>query len=102
MGIYIKGMKMPKGCYETSHGYVCPYLLYCEVYTKDKPSINKRPEDCPLIEIKEPHGRLIDADELAECASQAYDEIGHMWLDYFTVDYQDIENAPTIIEEEGE
>lgn len=51
MGVYNPEMKMPKGCVETSHGYACPYILYCKAYTRDKPSVDKRPKDCPLIEI---------------------------------------------------
>lgn len=31
--------------------YACPYILYCKAYTRDKPSVDKRPKDCPLIEI---------------------------------------------------
>lgn len=64
MGIYIKDMKMPKGCHETPHGYVCPYILYCKAYTRNKPPINKRPSNCPLVEVRTPHGRLIDVDEV--------------------------------------
>lgn len=64
MSILIKGMKMPETCEE------CPIYAACEechyelvlegedfvpIYVKDS---------CPLVEIP-PHGRLIDASEMA-------------------------------------
>lgn len=69
MGVYIKGMKMPKGCHEAPHGYVCPYLLYCKVNREyvektGKAAINKRLDGCPLVEVTEPHGRLVDYEEI--------------------------------------
>ena len=48
---------------------------------------NGRPDDCPLIEVSEPHGRLIDADALIN-------DYPRLWSTY---DLQRIENAPTII-----
>lgn len=106
MGVYIRDMKKPDCCYgcwalDDDGDYPrCRITDECRGFTFN--TRERVMDECPLIEVKTPHGRLIDADELAECASQAYDEIGHMWLDYFTVDYQYIENAPTIIEEERE
>ena len=32
-----------------------------------------RPDDCPLAEISQPHGRLIDADALLKDNSRKYD-----------------------------
>ena len=67
MGVYIKGMEMPKNCAE------CPCRMIG--YTKDHCNVlgkfidfvvgsEGRREDCPLIEIPDGHGRLIDADAL--------------------------------------
>ena len=66
MGIYIKGMEMPKNCLECffhkdvdiSVGIAdgCEWLKEM-VYNPDE-----RLEDCPLVPVS-PHGRLIDADE---------------------------------------
>jgi hypothetical protein len=64
MGVYIKGLEMPKSCAECpvnmnicKRGY--KYLLaHMELY-------NQRADDCPLVLVP-PHGRLIDADALAE------------------------------------
>lgn len=61
MGVYIKGMEIPKCC-----GY-CPieYKNYCMI----KPSLRVESADrhprCPLIPVP-PHGRLIDADKITE------------------------------------
>lgn len=68
MGLYIKGMEMPKSCCFcplTNDGfYLCkandPYKRLeddCE---------ETRPDWCPLTEVPEPHGRLGDIDKLAK------------------------------------
>ena len=46
MAILIKGMEMPKSCF-----------------------------NCPLIEVPEPHGRLIDADALVEDLKRQCEEV---------------------------
>lgn len=64
MGVYIPNMKMPKSCWDC--------LLdtpMCDLWRNLKHSAyeeltKKRHEDCPLIEVPVPHGRLIDADAL--------------------------------------
>lgn len=58
MGIYIKGMEMPKnGLYQIVDGTIrlYDYRKIIDDKEKDTQSYN-------IIEIKEPHGRLIDAD----------------------------------------
>lgn len=85
MGIYIKEMKMPTCC------SVCP--LEKAVLEKDGSGIKDaycritggttisnvvtRRTDCPLMEVKKPHGRLIDADELINDLRHLYDD--HSW-----------------------
>lgn len=72
MSLLVKDMKMPKNCNE------CPMYFYegqgicsCRVLSaiEDdevlKPWKKKR-KDCPLIEIPDKHGRLIDADTAYE------------------------------------
>lgn len=68
MSVLIRGMKMPASCYdcdlcfesmdsERNVYWTCPVLnMDVEKY--------ERMEDCPLVEVPEPHGRLIDADKL--------------------------------------
>ena len=88
MGVYIKGMKMPKTCDDCFLPLqYCPYAM--------KPN-----GECPLVPVP-PHGRLIDADVLKEL----YD-LGEEF-DYCHVNLpvirQNIDDMPTIIPaEEGE
>ncbi len=94
MDILIKDMGMPLMCDE------------CPCYNESDYSCNAtgrgvieyrydgHPDNCPLVEIPTPHGRLIDADELI-----AWD--GTEWgTPDDVVMYGDIWGAPTIIEAE--
>lgn len=60
--IYIKGMAMPKGCYD------CPLLdgEYGDCKVGATGLYDPYRDDCPLTEVPESHGRLIDADALIE------------------------------------
>lgn len=83
MGIYVKGMTKPKSCDE------CPIRLValpkgCEIEIGC----------CPIVEVAEPHGRLIDADKLP---------IRDISIEYYAINgvtEDDIDNAPTVIETE--
>ena len=68
----VNGMEMPKDCREC---LLCNYHIsagetWCEAIdgllaTDYGPILfDGRDSDCPLVEIKTPHGRLIDADAL--------------------------------------
>lgn len=69
MGVYIKGLEMPETCGEcvarhlAKCGVTIQWLLGPEEHYKTKK------EDCPLVEIKTPHGRIIDADKIDVIAS---------------------------------
>lgn len=77
MGVYIKNAKMPRNC------AACPRKIFdparseyhCLETQQIIPSMNLstaiRPAWCPLKEIKEPHGRLGDLDELRNQAEQS-------------------------------
>ena len=89
MSVLIRGMEIPDNCTR------CDYIglntaVGCPVMT----GTDGRATDCPLIEIKTPHGRLIDADELMNESRK--DEA------YGYVDTKHIYDAPTVIEAEGE
>jgi hypothetical protein len=64
MGIYIKNLQKPESC------AVCFFrpcgTNYCELLDRNYVDMDKY---CPLLEIKTPHGRLIDADEMQEWIS---------------------------------
>lgn len=93
MDILIKGMDMPCMC------CLCPChdwdmetnRYYCQAL-KDEPRIideNTRRNDCPIVEVPTPHGRLIDADALS------------LWdIDVANYPSNYIKNAPTIIDAE--
>ena len=55
MSILIRGMEMPRDCYECKVWFEC---------FDEKPPFNMIKSVCPLVEVKKPHGRLIDADKL--------------------------------------
>ena len=67
MSIIVKGMKMPTTCtfcdlahaMKTSDGSV---RLACGVKGNWQDTYTHRPAWCPMVEIPEKHGRLIDAD----------------------------------------
>lgn len=63
MSILIKGMEMPKNCWECPCDYGAFGKCVCGLTEQSTQEFCKnRRDDCPLIEIQ-PHGRLIDADE---------------------------------------
>ena len=91
MSVYIKGMEMPKNCYEclvrnqgfSGDGMKCGKTgSVLSWYDGNR----KRMGNCPLIPVPK-HGRLVDADEYQAKMRNAYDD------DWFTV----LEAAPTII-----
>ena len=66
-GIYIKGMEMPKCCYDCELIDIvtsCPlYDIPSEAYCQIDYIRKRRDKDCPLIELP-PHGDLIDRDAM--------------------------------------
>ena len=103
MGIYIKGMDMPVSCWYCDPDFA--YAINCNEWKRpDFPHfITSRPDTCPLTEVSEPHGRLIDADALVEGAEQYELEGGTFCIDSVEDLYAWLyDNAPTIIESEEE
>ena len=96
MSIYIKGMEMPTNCTD------CRYrpLVGCNPYQDDGLSPSEhRHRTCPLTEVKEPHGRLIDADALVGGAEQYELEGGTFCIDSVEDLYAWLyDDAPTVIE----
>lgn len=87
MAIYIKGVEMPKNCLEcklaindNNHQRYCPFtnVVCLNIGVQD---------NCPLTEIPEPHGRLIDAD--------VYKSQFQFWSEY---DDECLDKTPTVIE----
>ena len=100
MGVYIRGMEMPTACFACKMLYE-PYWK-CRVHGDANHSTECRPTDCPLIEVHEPHGDLIDREELQHIIGQfsLNWEYGQGVSDCWDA----LLNAPTVIpaSEEGE
>lgn len=65
MGIYIKGMEMPMSCIDCPLYRYTATSHYCCVAAIRGQKATERHKDCPLVEIKTPHGRLIDAEDMS-------------------------------------
>lgn len=115
MGVYIKGMKLPKCCFECpcyhrrrDVGYYDYELcdasgtIFNDSYSsvtghKDRSNpFEERLSNCPLIEIPA-HGDLIDVDVLMQHEVLLPMDGGNMPIVYSSY----IRNAPTIVEAEG-
>ena len=110
MGFYVptnRDVKFPKAC-EQCHFY--DGLLCCVMDTYVHNPENKH-EECPLIEIPDNHGRLIDADALEDmvikekhfCAKAAakHETIVELYKSFGLHDAElMIEAVPTIIPED--
>ena len=105
MSVLIKGMKLPDEPRNCKFYDIDP-MGYRKPYCKIQSACNGL-EDCPLVEVPEPHGRLIDASE--EIMIQTYDDQYEEWnMTKMTIDdllcsgWVEAE-APTVIPaEEGE
>ena len=114
MGVYIKGMEMPKSCWDCEVGgakqmdnATCPFCSM-EYWEQDNYR-DKIADGCPLVPVP-PHGRLIDVDALI--ARHEFEAHHHTVCDEFDkgrlAGWNDVIRAirgyvPTIIEaEEGE
>ena len=110
MSVLIKGMRMPTSCVNRISGGACINLLRCEACINPKthaPYIGERPDNCPLVEVPTPHGRLIDADALRDAMyHEAFETDTQMqkwdsgcWVRYKMFEQKE-EAAPTVIEAE--
>lgn len=70
MGVYIVCMEMPKTCRDCEYCWARKDTKHCDAkyglqIANDRWD-KERASFCPLIEVPEPHGRLIDADALMQ------------------------------------
>ena len=84
MSILIKGMEMPENC------DTCPLSKWDSTNEKFYCIF----DNCPLVEVPTPHGRLIDADALDY-------KLGSSDRDIYVRGVLE-EEAPTVIEAEGD
>ena len=113
MGVLVKGMDITHSC------EACPLFLiddsgeWCKAFRRrwkqiENVGVGEKPEWCPLVEIPEPHGRLIDVDALlnvelkyiASCKTEPCDECGELERDPVCKFVNALKNAPTVVEEE--
>ena len=100
MSVLIKGMAMPNNCLMcplyNGHGCKATLQMFHPIT-----NVGVRVDSCPLIEVKEPHGRLIDADDAYE---QIRQRLGIRNLDYLLEAEKpiaiSIKESPTVIEAE--
>ena len=111
MSVFVKGMEMPKSCDE------CPmfssmFSYGCDIASLGIPSrynydTGKRPNWCPLVELPEKHGGLIDADSVIDELARAIpyyidDTITEAYVEGLGRAKIAIEDALTVIEAEGD
>lgn len=97
MSIIIKGMAMPKNCWECCLSDIDDDFGRCCLYSGIACLTIGRQDNCPLVEISTPHGRLGDLDELKTafpiCDNSMDIKIASVRAT--------INHAPTVIEAEG-
>lgn len=117
--VIVKGMEMPEKC-GLCDLFHAESPMHCTVVKGHKtvgaPYGIPRPDWCPLVALPDHHGRLVDADALiADCqlaqkqadrhgrefANAFYSGGGEISTEWWCVEDM-IENAPTIVEAEGE
>lgn len=106
MGVYIKDMEMPESCkncqWVEEYGGDYDWCYACR-HTGKMPLENAedgRDTDCPLVEVKAPHGRLIDADEIKpNLYDPRLEAINNGKATYYA-NMEQIHNAPTVLEAE--
>lgn len=91
-GVYIKGMQMPKSCYDCPlQDDECFGSIKCS-YVKTWGSANMRAVDCPLIPVPD-HGRLIEKHDVFKLIS-SFPEIDKL----LTVEFMKaLYNLPALI-----
>ena len=102
MSILIKGMRMPKNCIKCpmQFGGMC-YVMPADVdESRVAPTVEEawkqgKPDWCPLIEIPESHGDLIDRDALLDMVRDVNTDY---YCEVLGVTVEDIDSVPTVIE----
>ena len=93
MSVLVKGMSIPDNCescrFATGFGFCLAKSDNFCGYTNDR----KRPEWCPLVEVPEPHGDLIDKDDICFSMTNGTDQ---------DIAEEALKEVPTVIEAEGE
>ena len=118
MSVIVKGMRMPDTCEECQVSCEVGSDLYCQVtdegnewgWKKSENGFEARPDWCPLVELPEKHGPMIDRNELEKAVLKWLppDPCGREEKEYpFETDIcvsmmMEIEEQETIVEAEGD
>lgn len=95
MSVLIKDMKMPEDCF----GCQLKEEGFCNITNAYAGQIYKRNSDCPLVELPDHHGRLIDENEVRIVMNQLLAQtFKPTWNDL----YHAIQEMNAVIEAEGE
>lgn len=102
MSVLIREMEMPKGCSYDEPPYHCPFYecLKCTRLNNYVPprSYEYLP-NCPLVEVKTPHGNLIDYDAV-DYENEKVHNAEDSWIAGAEWIHRCYANAPIIIEAE--
>jgi len=122
MSVLVKNMKMPKDCPQCPLSswspitdeflgcFIVPGKRYAVLDDKEYAESTKRPDWCPLVELK-PHGDLIDRNDLKKEYAMGFDcnNCVSNWKScqydafYAKMDFcLMLDDAPVVIEAEGE
>lgn len=96
MSVLIKGYKMPESCNKCPCYWNWGYYHECQVLKKTI-SLSGRREDCPLIEVPTPHGKLIDAGKI-KYHFEANENTAMEGYEFVTKG--EIDRVPTVVEKE--
>ena len=96
MGVYIKDVGMPRGCNE------CFFAPRCWMRPLDTTFFASiKPDGCPMVEVKVPHGRLVDGDAIVnqfdEESNEFMKERKTTWALAATSAANEVNRAQTII-----
>lgn len=106
MGVYIKGMEMPKNCRacrlkmncDDCEGFECVCLpLHTQIGYLNDLLTDKRRDDCPLVLVP-PHGRLIEKNAVFELIQSVPSVDKLLPVEFMKALYK----IPTVIEAEEE
>lgn len=100
--VLIRGMEMPQKCGQCKlfHAEQPMYCIVDKNYrTVGAPYGMPRPDWCPLVEVKEPHGELIDKDNLIQEFIDS--DLDHLQRDDWKEVIQIVCDADVVIEAEG-
>lgn len=98
MSVLVRGMEMPKNCWECNLSDVDDDYGRCCLFSGIACLNIGRQDNCPLVEVQTPHGDLVDRNKLLEKAYYDYNEATHDYNRFRIVFEDDIIDAPVVIE----